>query len=250
MWQQWGHQHLQRYLFAERFVAGKRVLDLACGSGFGAYALRMFGACPVAGVDLDPVALAYAREHYRRDGLRFVEGNALQWSEGEKYDVVVSFETIEHLPDPAKFLNHVAQLLVPGGLLIISAPNTLQYQKANPPIPNEHHLSEPDYAQFKKWLEADFHVESEWEQSPVIPDKLRLESLQWALAKLYRQLWVKVPNKLENLIRRVIGQPLSPGKEQTADVRFMNYSTVIMPLLPERTADCNVFVFVCRRRDG
>ena len=245
-----GHQHLQRYLFAERFVAGKHVLDLACGVGYGTYVLRMLGARAVVGADLDAEAVAYAVEHYQREGLRYEQGNALHWESREKYDVVVSFETIEHLSDPANFLKRVAQLLVPGGILVISAPNTLQYLKANPPVQNEHHINEPDYAQFRKWLEADFQIESEWEQSPITPDEPRFQQLQWAVANLFRQIWVKVPNKLERIIRRLTGRPLPAGMDPNTHSHIMNFATAIMPLLPERTAYCNVFVFVCRRRDG
>ena len=81
-WCLYGHLHLQRYRFAMPYVGGKRVLDLACGTGYGSYALRTLGAREVAWVDLSEEAIAYARKNYARTGLSYEIGNALTWEIG------------------------------------------------------------------------------------------------------------------------------------------------------------------------
>lgn len=247
-WKMWGHQHLQRYLFTERFVFGKRVLDLACGAGYGSHVLRTLGATTVVGVDLDAEAIAYAGEKYKRSGLRYEQGDALRWQSKSRFDVVISFETIEHLPAPEQFLKRVAGHLQPDGTFIVSAPNTLQYLKANPPVKNEHHINEPDYAMLRKWLEAEFIIDAEWEQSPVAPQTSRLFLNDLAVTNLLRQGWVRISNRLEHCLRRIVGRPQPPIQGNELDVKAMECFTEIMPLLPERTADCNVMIFVCRRR--
>jgi SAM-dependent methyltransferase len=199
---------LQRYLFAERFVIGKRVLDLACGVGHGSYVLRTLGANTVVGVDLDPNAIDYATKHYKREGLSFEQGNALLWQSDSQFDVVISFETIEHLPSSEVFLNQVASHLAPGGTLIISAPNTLQYLKANPPNLNEHHINEPDYKTFREWLDGNFVIDGEWEQSPVTLDISCLHLNSSALSTLVRQYWVRLANKVERALRGFSGRKL------------------------------------------
>jgi ubiquinone/menaquinone biosynthesis C-methylase UbiE len=122
----WGNlqQHLGRYLFAAPFTAGKSLLDVACGSGYGSAYLRFSGARQVVGADLSVEALRVAQRTSRNEGLSFVRVNAtgLPFSE-LSFDVVVSFETIEHLPDPEKFLSEVHRVLKPGGLFLCSSPN-------------------------------------------------------------------------------------------------------------------------------
>ena len=247
-WRKWGHQHLQRYLFTERFVLGKRVLDLACGAGYGSYVLRTLGAGSVVGVDLDGTAIDYARENYKRGELHYEQGNALLWEGNSRFDVVVSFETIEHLADPKRFINRLASHLEPNGILIISAPNTLQYLKANPPIQNEHHLNEPDHAKFRSWLENEFIVDSEWEQSPVVAASYQHICNNISFSDLLRQGWVRTANKLERALRHIVGKTLLPIQRPEPNINTVESFTDIMPLLPERTAVCDVFVFVCRRR--
>jgi 2-polyprenyl-3-methyl-5-hydroxy-6-metoxy-1,4-benzoquinol methylase len=114
--------HVRRYDEAGRAVRGKRVLDIACGAGYGSRMLARAGAAAVVGVDVAADAVRYARAHYPAPGVRFVCADAERFEWPASFDVVVSFETIEHLHDPASFLDRLHGLLVPGGTLFLSAP--------------------------------------------------------------------------------------------------------------------------------
>lgn len=114
--------HLQRYETAARYVRGKRVLDIACGAGYGSQMLSLAGASSVVGVDVCPQTVDYARKHYEASDVEFVCADAEQFDRSQQFDVVISFETIEHLPNPNKFLDRIHNLLVPSGDFLLSVP--------------------------------------------------------------------------------------------------------------------------------
>lgn len=139
------HEHWHRYAFARRFVAGRRVLDVACGEGYGS-ALLAAVAADVTGVDIAEEAVSHARTAYAaRPNLRFEQGSAAALPLPDAtIDVVVSFETIEHLPatDQPRMLAEIARVLAPDGLLLLSAPNPVEYSQARD-YRNPFHLHEP-----------------------------------------------------------------------------------------------------------
>lgn len=118
--------HRGRYEFACAYVpSGAEVLDIACGVGYGSFLLATRApARGVTGVDLSAEALEYGRRHYQAPNLQFVEGDALAFPLPENhYDVIVSFETLEHLREPRPFLERLYSALKPGGRLLLSVPN-------------------------------------------------------------------------------------------------------------------------------
>ena len=92
-------EHMGRYIFASRFVKDKIVLDLACGAGYGSSYLYQKGAKIVVGGDYSSLAIEHAKAHYaQQDGLFFIRFDATQLPfKDEVFDVIASFETIEHL---------------------------------------------------------------------------------------------------------------------------------------------------------
>lgn len=114
--------HMKRYQTAANYVKDKQVLDIACGTGYGTQMLAQAGAKLVVGVDVSPETVAYAQERYQTTGVEFFCADAEQFDRAEKFDTAVSFETIEHLPHPDKFLDRLHNLLVPEGYLILSVP--------------------------------------------------------------------------------------------------------------------------------
>lgn len=136
------YEHWHRYLFAAPLVAGREVLDIACGEGYGS-ALLAQRAARVTGVDLAPAAIAHARSCYAgRPNLEFREADcaALPFADAS-FDVVVSFETIEHITAQEAFLDEVRRVLRPGGFVVLSCPNKIEYTDKRRHI-NEFHVRE------------------------------------------------------------------------------------------------------------
>jgi SAM-dependent methyltransferase len=115
--------HVERYRFAARFCGGKRVLDIACGSGYGSAMLADAGAESVLGVDISSDNVAYASEHYARSSIRFDVGDIVTYEPDGQFDLITSFETIEHVPDYQGALINLRKLMRDGGALLISSPN-------------------------------------------------------------------------------------------------------------------------------
>jgi 2-polyprenyl-3-methyl-5-hydroxy-6-metoxy-1,4-benzoquinol methylase len=140
--------HAARYAFAARRVAGKRVLDLACGVGYGSAMLKAAGAAHVTGVDVSDEAVAYARAHNAADGIAFVCSDGMTYAPDAAFDVVVSLETIEHVPDARGFVRRLAGLVAPGGVLVGSVPTTLSTDI------NPYHLHDFSADEFRALIRA------------------------------------------------------------------------------------------------
>lgn len=120
--------HLERYHFAARHLRPGRVLDLACGVGYGAALLAGHPGVRVLGVDRDEAAIAYAVAQARRDPppspLEYRVADALAFEDAEGFDTIVSLETVEHVEEPGRLIERLAGLLRPGGCLVCSVPTT------------------------------------------------------------------------------------------------------------------------------
>lgn len=126
-------EHEARYIFASRFVKGMRVLDVACGSGMGTQYLLQAGAHSCIGADIDRAATDYAKARFK--DCRFIRCDATSLCIADaSVDVVVSFETIEHMKEPRTFLLECRRVLKPGGTLVCSTPNRAlsRWGKTNP----------------------------------------------------------------------------------------------------------------------
>ncbi len=148
-------EHWHRYLLAAQFVAGKTVLDVACGEGYGSWLLADL-ADKVFGVDIDEQTIQHASSKYVKENLSFLTGSAVQIPiPGEDlFDVIVSFETIEHLNgmDQASFLREVSRLLRPDGIFIVSTPDKAVLGHLN----NRFHLNELYLPEFNALLSPHF----------------------------------------------------------------------------------------------
>lgn len=114
--------NFRHYELAARQVSGRRVLDIACGTGYGSQILKQAGAKSVVGVDLSSDTIRYAQQRYPDEGIQFICSDAASFDWPEQFDVIVSFETIEHLPHPDQFLRRLHNLLVANGDFYLSVP--------------------------------------------------------------------------------------------------------------------------------
>jgi SAM-dependent methyltransferase len=116
--------HLASYSRALEFCSGKDVLDLGCGSGYGIASLAPH-ARSVAGVDVSTAAVEYAREQYRFPNLRYEEIIADRPTHfpAESFDVVLSFQVIEHVVDDAAYVAEIHRLLRKGGVALFITPD-------------------------------------------------------------------------------------------------------------------------------
>jgi SAM-dependent methyltransferase len=121
----WSFQDIMgRYAFAAGFVNNKVILEIGCGHGYGTNYLAERDAKLVVGADMSEAALEYCRRYSGREELQFVRLDATRLPfDDSSFDVIVSYEVIEHLRDQGIFLSEVARLLKDGGIFICSTPN-------------------------------------------------------------------------------------------------------------------------------
>jgi SAM-dependent methyltransferase len=148
-------EHLHRYIFASQLVQDKVVLDIASGEGYGSFYLAKF-ARRVIGVDIAEEAVDHARAKYVRDNLVYQPGSctAIPLADGA-VDVIVSFETIEHHAEHEAMMRELKRVLRPGGLVVISSPDRLEYSD-KPSFKNPYHVKELYFNEFQSLIETHF----------------------------------------------------------------------------------------------
>ena len=167
-------EHLHRYFLARELCRGKDVLDVASGEGYGAALLAQV-ARSVVGVELVPEVVCHATKSYPAPNLWFLAGDArdLPFTAGA-VDVVVSFETIEHMVEQDRFLAEVRRVLRPGGLLIVSTPDRDTYSPSDAPA-NPYHRRELSKAEFIDLLRGSFDHVACLNQRPMMGSAMLLE---------------------------------------------------------------------------
>ena len=144
-------EHIARYALACHYTNGARVLDIGCGTGYGTAELAG-EAKLAAGIDVSREAVQYAREHYPQSRFLQASADALPFA-GDSFDLVTAFEVIEHLPDFRRLLAESRRVLRPGGLFLVSTPNTLYYSESRAKDgPNPFHTHEFEYQEFREAL--------------------------------------------------------------------------------------------------
>ncbi len=150
----WFRRHLAVYEWIGARVAGRRVVDMACGEGYGSDVLASTAAS-VVGVDANPEAHEHARLRYVRPNLRYERD--LVESFAEPCDAVVFLQTIEHVRDAGAILEHFKAMLAPGGAVYVTTPNLLTLA---PPgaekSGNPWHVREYRAAEFRALCEGHF----------------------------------------------------------------------------------------------
>lgn len=148
-------EHLHRYLLARQHVAGLEVLDIASGEGYGSHLLAQ-SAARVVGVDIDRETVAHAQAAYQCDNLEYRIGDCADIPLPDaSFDIVVSFETIEHHDRHTEMMKEIKRVLRPGGLLILSSPDRYEYSIV-PQFDNPYHIHELYHHEFEALLGQHF----------------------------------------------------------------------------------------------
>jgi 2-polyprenyl-3-methyl-5-hydroxy-6-metoxy-1,4-benzoquinol methylase len=187
-------EHLARYRLAAQYVPGQRVLDAGCGEGYGTALLASAGAAGVVGVDVDEATIEHARERY---GGEFQVADVTQLPfDAASFDLVVCFETIEHVADARQVVAELRRVLADDGMLVISTPNPAEYVAEN-----EFHVREYTPDEFSELLEDHF------------PERTRLYQHNWLLSAILdeEQFRADEETPLDLELRKTT--PLEPGRE-------------------------------------
>jgi len=153
----WG-EHAARYVYARPYVQGKKVLDIACGTGYGC---RILGeiAASIVGIDIDEDSIKKAMEEYP-EGTFIVSNAEFIPFDDQSFDVITSFETIEHLSNRDRFILEIHRVLRAEGILILSTPNALYTKPVNGIPRNPFHVHEYTPEELRQELEPFFKIEA------------------------------------------------------------------------------------------
>jgi ubiquinone/menaquinone biosynthesis C-methylase UbiE len=164
-------EHIVRYQAALPIVKDKVILDIASGSGYGT-ALLGEAASKAYGVDVDKDAIRYAKKNYSSKKVEFLEGDGQAIPlEDSSVDVVVTFETIEHIEDYESFMDEVARVLKKDGLLILSTPNDKEFPESNHFHIHEFEMNELESLAKKHFKNIKSYYQGTWVYSALFDEK-------------------------------------------------------------------------------
>jgi SAM-dependent methyltransferase len=218
----WWGEHRSRYRFAARWVVGARVLDIACGTGFGGHILLEESASQVTGIDIEvaPLVAAKATLH-EGQVLVQADGVALPFEAGT-FDTIVSFETLEHVADGVTLVKELRRVLRPQGTLVLSTPNALHTRPVDGLPRNPFHVKEYLPSELLELLSGAFGNVSLLGQRthprfPVSPFWELPENLPKDAVGRFRVVSWKVQNRLpfrikDALARRLHDRGFFPGE--------------------------------------
>ena len=172
------YEHIHRYAFAALWCKDARVLDAACGEGYGS-ALLAAKAKSVIGVDISAQAVQHASQRYaQRDGLDFKVADCTQLPfDSGLFDIVVSFETLEHLARQETMISEFRRVLRPDGFLILSTPDKAVYSEQSGFV-NEYHVRELYREELEKLIACEFPAYT------LLGQKLMFHSAIWSLGDI------------------------------------------------------------------
>lgn len=244
----WHEEHLSRYYFIKDLVKGKTVLDIACGTGFGTELLINSGANCVYAADVAHEAIEMCTNRLKKfnnrtDVCHKQDGTKMDYPDNT-FDMVVSFETIEHITAYDLFLAEVHRVLKPAGTFVISTPNALVTKPQNGVPQNPFHVYEftPTELEmllsqyFKIELAAGQHIVNSYGVAPFLPSfgeiKLKISE---KINFLYWRIALRLPDFIRNLTHKIFfSYPFYPTVDQYT-------------FLPENINKAHVQYYICKK---
>ncbi len=157
-------EHLHRYSLTFELIKNKKVLDIACGEGYGVNLMSNY-ANHVTGIDIDKKVIRKANQKYTNKNIKFIEGSILNIpSPNNSFDIVICFETLEHVEEHELLISEIKRVLKHDGLLIISTPDKINYSN-NQASKNPFHKKELTGTEFKYLINKFFKNNSFFQQS-------------------------------------------------------------------------------------
>ena len=194
----------KRYINVLEFVRDKRVLDCASGVGWGSYIMAKAGAKEVVGVDLSNEAITTAKKYYNLETISYFEENIYNLKDNKKFDVITSFETLEHVEDPLKFLNTLSDLSHNDTIFFLSTPNGYSFKSFDELPHNPYHKTEFTKEDLYKLLEtSNWTIEEYLGQHPM---KKESEEI-YEYRNFIRSFWVdKIKSEKYGIIYKFISK--------------------------------------------
>lgn len=209
-WDQYGAEHIQRYKFFTEYYRNKSIIDAACGTGYGTHYIINSGATRVIGIDISDEAITFCKSNYVKPSLEYKKLDCLKINElSEKFDVAVSFETIEHLDDPEAFIKNTASVLKPEGIFICSTPNKSRLSGAG--NINPYHPNELEWTDFKRIFQKYFSVQNSYHQTETL-EYLRIQELKHLMHQNQAATNSLLLNRIELKLRKLFNRNFKPIK--------------------------------------
>jgi len=234
----WWGVHVARYRFAAPYSVNHRTLDIACGTGYGLAILQKRSRW-VVGVELDAETArkAHAELGKGSGAVLVADGCCLPFANGS-FEIITSFETLEHLEHREKFLAELRRVLTPEGLCILSTPNANYTLPVNGRPRNPYHVHEYTPSELKAEMRGYFAgvellgqvLDSRFTISPFWDDQQKLPRSPGVQARLL--LW-RILNKLPSLLRERLSEALwgHPYLPHETDYQFSASAVETAPVL-------------------
>jgi len=206
----WWGIHEARYRFALNYIGGDKLLDVACGTGYG-LPILLSAVKYVIGVDVDvPALLSASRELSGLNGSLVLASGCYLPFRDNAFDAITSFETIEHLQDRPTFVTELARVLISSGVCIFSTPNAIYTRPLNGKPRNPYHVYEYDPSEFRAFLANYFdsihmlgqRLRPTFAISPFWDDQQDLHTAR----ELFRLAVWRILNRLPRLARESLSQ--------------------------------------------
>lgn len=180
------YRHLFAYNYVMPLIKGKTVFEVGCSDGYGSFLLAKH-AKKITALDLDKQIIDYAKNKYKRKNLSFIYGDILNLPVKEKYDVIISFQVIEHIKPVDVYLGQISKALKPKGIFIVTTPNRkIRLRDGQKPW-NRFHVQEYEHRQLRNLL-SKYFSDVEIKGLTAIPDIYSLEKRRLAIRSLIAKI--------------------------------------------------------------